>query len=414
MKLARTDLLRLIILSAMITQFPLNASALGLTDAVFLGLGKPSYIAPQRELYSLARMDRWKRFVLNEPQLIFIGADDGASEAVGISEVVSFPGKGLALSHLDAEKERSLFAEYSAKKYELANQIAQTYLDCATAKANFDQQAAITVDLETLARSIKARYESGHGTQSENISAELQLRQQKTDLEAAEDKKGVSCRALATLLNIDEEQASSAELGDDLDEKVISELGANNADEDRLHATIRLSEATSSVAWWSQLPDLTFGAAKNHYLSLPASPSGKEWTMTYSVMITVPLFFPFYETTEARRMKSQASVDRYTAEIQLIHVKADKEDAGKTYQRSSRRLRELRSKDLMMAHALMESTLSSYRTGKLGFAELVLARKTLIDLKAQDIQIRNTIITARLKCLSQCQLASSSKENHIP
>ena len=38
----------------------------------------------------------------------------------------------------------------------------------------------------------------------------------------------------------------------------------------------------------------------------------------------------------------------------------------------------------------MESTFSAYRSGQLGYAELTLARKTLNDLRAQDIQLRSS------------------------
>ena len=37
----------------------------------------------------------------------------------------------------------------------------------------------------------------------------------------------------------------------------------------------------------------------------------------------------------------------------------------------------------------MESTLSSYKSGRLGFAELVLARKTLSDVRAQEVELES-------------------------
>jgi hypothetical protein len=55
-----------------------------------------------------------------------------------------------------------------------------------------------------------------------------------------------------------------------------------------------------------------------------------------------------------------------------------------------------------MAEALMQSTLSSYKTGQLGFAELVLARKTLSDLRIQEVQMRGSVLLARLRCLDRC------------
>ncbi len=386
-----------------------GADALTLSDAILKSFENPSYVAPQTELYRLSGRDRFRRFVLNEPQLSFMSSDDGTAESIGVSEIIAFPGKSIALSHLDGERERSAKSEVFAKKYDLANQITQSYLDCATAQATFDQQSSTTSDLETLTNTIRARYESGHGTQSENISAELQLRQQRADFEAAGDKKKIVCRTLANLLRTDQGAIEPVELADDLEEKVIQELGPSTSDEERFRSAIGISEVMASTAWWSQLPDFNLSAVKNHYLYLPGSPSGKEWTMTYSIAVTVPLLFPFYESAEAKRTKSQSAVDKYTAEMQLIHARSEREDAKLIYQRTRRRLQELRTKDLAMAKALMESTLSSYRTGKLGFAELVLARKTLVDLRFQDIQLRNLIISSHLKCLRECNEVASHK-----
>src|SRR5262249_17736934 len=82
---------------------------------------------------------------------------------------------------------------------------------------------------------------------------------------------------------------------------------------------------------------------------------------------------------------------------------SDKRDGAREYRRTSRRLKELQSRDLSLAQALVESTLSAYRAGKLGFAELVLARKTLADLTVQEIQLRGNKILAHLRCLKACE-----------
>jgi outer membrane protein TolC len=175
------------------------------------------------------------------------------------------------------------------------------------------------------------------------------------------------------------------------------------ADQARSEAGIELADANRSVAWWSQVPDLTLGITRSHYLYLPASPSGKEWATTFSVGITVPLLFPFHETIEASRAKSQAMIDRNTAEIQKVQADSDRMDGASEYQRSLKRLKEIREKDLPLAEALVESTYSAYQTGKLGYAELVLSRRTLSDIQNQDIQLRVSVITAHLRCLNQCE-----------
>jgi outer membrane protein TolC len=105
------------------------------------------------------------------------------------------------------------------------------------------------------------------------------------------------------------------------------------------------------------------------------------------------------ENVDIERAKSQAEIDRRTADLQLKQAQLDKEDARLEYFRSRDRLKDLRAKDIPLAESMAESTFSAYKAGKLGYAELIASRKTLLDLKNQDIQLRSAIISAHLRCL---------------
>ena len=118
--------------------------------------------------------------------------------------------------------------------------------------------------------------------------------------------------------------------------------------------------------------------------------------------MTIPIFFGIQERIDAQKAKSQALIDRSNSELALLNARSDRAEAAGEYQRSSRRLKELREKDIPLAEAAMESTYSSYRAGKLGFAELLLARKNLADLRVEDIQLRTAIINSHMRCLKQC------------
>src|SRR5690606_6641153 len=73
-------------------------------------------------------------------------------------------------------------------------------------------------------------------------------------------------------------------------------------------------------------------------------------------------------------------------------------------------LRDIRSKDLPMGQALLESSYSAYRAGQLGYAEMALSRKTLTDLRLKDIELRSLILNARLKCLEACDTSAIEKD----
>lgn len=391
---------------------PVPAHALTLAEAIQRSWGYApllkAQLDAQRRLYQLSQFDRVRRFLPNEPQLQLARNDDRTAEVISLNETMGFPGKGFALARLDTARSLSQQAELESRKYDIAKQTTQIYLDCASSIASVDLLKTSLEDLQTLARSLRVRYESGVATLAENIGTELQLRQQRTDLAAAQDKAAGSCQRLHTLLHLQPMTAVTYELPDDLDERLLKELSPLTSDENRSQAVQRLAQATLKTAVWAQLPDITLSAAKNYYVFLPGSPSGKGVTYNYGVSLTAPALFPFYAFTETKRTRSQALSDQAVAQVQWLLAHADRVDAAKEYRRSQKRLRELRENDLSMAQALMESTYSAYKTGKLGFAELVLARKTLLDLKTQDIQLRGSVVSAHLRCLQTCEAQETS------
>jgi outer membrane protein TolC len=395
---------------------PLKAQAeneLRLEDAVREIWGTSRQLSNQKIQAELAADDRWRRYIFNEPQFQYSNSDDGSSMSYGLSLTTTFPGKSIAMGKLDDSKALMQKAELSAKKYDLARVVVQAYLDCAGAQANTDLQRTTSADLQTVYESLKSLYEQGHSTQAEKIGSELQARQAHLDLLTAIDREIVLCKKLNILRSVDRDPSQGEAprvktvLPEDLDQSIINELGAETSDQSRAKAAMETAHATGSTNWWTQVPDLTFSVNRNHYIYLPASPSGKEWTSSFGISFTIPLLFPFHETVEAKRTKSQAMIDQNTAELQKVSADSDQMDGAFEYRRSQARLKELRARDLPLAEALVDSTYSAYRAGKLGYAELVLSRKTLTDLRSQEIMLRTSIINAHLRCLTQCNVANA-------
>jgi len=402
--MSRLLLLNRIRLIIVMGAFPTQASAMTLTEAIqhawqAAPLFHEQLLADQR-LYGITKVERWQRLLPNEPQFLYGTTDDRTDVIYGVSETVGFPGKALAFIRQDRIKEENARAEWDAKRYEVTQAVVQAYLDSAVALATVEQQKRNIQDAETLAASLKARYEAGLAAQAEVIGSDLQIRQQRADMAAAENQAKVSMTKLKRLLSLESDPAP-LELPDDLDAAVLHQLGQRTADEHRALGAAALAESSGKLAWWAQAPDLSLSAQRNNYDYLPGSPSGKVVAYNYMVGITAPILFPFYEWTAARRQREQSRLDEQAARLQFASAESDREQSQREYARTRARLKEIRDKDLPLAEALMESTFSAYRTGKLGYAELTLARKTLNDLRAQDIQLRGSIISAHLRCLGQ-------------
>ncbi|PWU18336.1 MAG: hypothetical protein C5B49_07265 [Bdellovibrio sp.] len=376
--------------------------AISLDQALSDYLDRSPQLKAQSTLSELSQGDRWRRFLPKEPQFQYGNADNLSAESYGISLTTSFPGKSFAAMDLDRTKSSADRLELQARRHEAAKLIVKSYLDCASNKALVDLQRTAVDDFSTLARSLKGLYEAGHSTQAEKIGAELQERQARVDLVTAENHADANCKKWLELFGHADAEFLPAGIPDDLTGETLKNLGSETADEARGAAQLATSKATQEFRWWAQAPDLTWTATRNHYLNPAASPAAQEWTTTLSVAFTLPLFFPFTESVEARRAGAQAVLDQSAAQQSLITAKADRQEASQEFERDARRLMELRKQDIPLGEALVESTSAAYRSGKLGYAELILSRKTLLDLKNQEIQMKVALLMARLGCLDAC------------
>ncbi|MBF0492055.1 MAG: TolC family protein [Deltaproteobacteria bacterium] len=380
-----------------------SSFALSLEEAMQMAFAQAPHLEASEKLNQISKSDLWRHFIPNSPSFQYSRIDSDSTDSFALTQNLGFPGKTFFEHPLYQANSRQAQAELEANRYDLSQTILQSYLDCALADENNRLLEKNVENAEMLTKTMTSRYESGASSMPELISSELQVRQLRSDLSLSQDKKKNSCQKLSALLGkelpLDEKYA----LPDDLPQEVLDRIGvAESADELRAKADLQKAQAVYKTAWVNGLPDLSFNYSRNHYRIEMASPNGDTWTHSYGISIATPLFYFFHENAENRKTKNQAIIDQYQAQLRLITGKASHQDAALEYKRSKKRLTELRNKDLAMAEALVESTLSAYKTAKLGFAELVMAQKTLSDLKTQDLQLRVSVISSHLRCLQDC------------
>ena len=377
---------------------------MNLDEAVVQAVQGSEYVRAQSDFAQLARGDRWRRFIFREPQLSYASIDTHNQDSWTLSLATPFPGKSFAYMEADRIKAQAETTEVFSKRQDVAKQVAESYLDCASSRALMEIQRTAMRDLETVERSLSAMYESGHASQAERIGAELQTRQTRAEADALQDKAETSCRKWRRIMGFEDQNLLPDGMPEDLKSETLRILGGKSAAEARGESAVQLALSADRLRWWTQAPDLNWSYSQNHYFSIPGSPTGLENTTSYGVGMTVPIFFFFAESIEAQRARAQARLDKHTAEVAWLDASADRELAAKDFRRSKKRVAELRAKDLALAEALVQSTLAAYKIGKLGFAELMMSRKTLADLRSQEIQLQSSMVLARFKCLEVCEI----------
>lgn len=382
------------------------ATATPLDELIKSSWTKNPMIQRQQEMVKAAELDKFARFLPNTPNISYADSDNQSWKTYGVSLLVGMPGKAFALSNMDKANLKAEEAEVYAKKIELASFLVDLYTSCASRKELLDILEEAVSELDTLKQAITARYEMGQSTQAERIGIELQYRQANIEFMALTDQSKIACQKYSAYLQDNELDQSlySTELGDDLSSEVLSELGDVSLDVLRSENEAKIAEVQTDVAFWKSAPDFTFSYYRNYYNVVAASPIvPTKWTNTYMVSVNLPLLFPFYERNEIRKAKALSTIATQRAKMRKIQSEKDAEDAANTFRRNREILKKLSSHDLPMAETMVDSTLAAYKQGKLGFSELILAKRTWLDLKKEEVNLKISLINNRLTCLNSCE-----------
>lgn len=382
------------------------ATATPLDELIKSSWTKNPMIQRQQEMVKAAELDKFARFLPNTPNISYADSDNQSWKTYGVSLLVGMPGKAFALSNMDKANLKAEEAEVYAKKIELASFLVDLYTSCASRKELLDILEEAVSELDTLKQAITARYEMGQSTQAERIGIELQYRQANIEFMALTDQSKIACQKYFAYLQDNELDQSlySTELGDDLSSEVLSELGDVSLDVLRSENEAKIAEVQTDVAFWKSAPDFTFSYYRNYYNVVAASPIvPTKWTNTYMVSVNLPLLFPFYERNEIRKAKALSTIATQRAKMRKIQSEKDAEDAANTFRRNREILKKLSSHDLPMAETMVDSTLAAYKQGKLGFSELILAKRTWLDLKKEEVNLKISLINNRLTCLNSCE-----------
>jgi len=189
-----------LVATSLVALMTVAAQAVTLNEAIQRAWQSPTLFHRQLEadqrLYDIAKIERWQRLLPNEPQVFYGNTDDRTSEVYGVTETfwVSRQGAGLSDAGPPPDGRRARGMGGPALRSDASR---RSVLSGQRRRLGHRRAAEAHIqDAETLASSLRARYEAGLAAQAEVISSDLQIRQQRADLAAAEDNAAVSLSKL--------------------------------------------------------------------------------------------------------------------------------------------------------------------------------------------------------------------------
>ncbi len=395
------------VLSLFILSLSGTVNASVLSQLISQSWNEDDFIRAQENKIKAAELDRFARYLPNNPTIQYADSDNHSWKTYGATLVMGLPGKAFVMSGMDRAVLKAETSEISAKKNELARLIFSTYSECSSSAEIIDVLEEATQELGTLERTITARYESGQSTQSERIGIQLQLRQAMIELGDAKDKAQVACFKLRQIVkdwkNPFDVNEKDITLPDDLEDSLISSMGHRSPDVIRSENDVNLARAKMDVAVWENLPDISLSFYRNYYRQIEASPIVPiAWTSTFVVSMNIPLFYSFYNGNDIKKQRANAMIAERRAYMSKLEAEKNASKAARDFKRNRGVLERLRKHDLPMSEVMVDSTLASYKAGRLGFSELILAKRTWLDLKKEEINLKLSLLNNRLICLQDC------------
>lgn len=351
------------------------------------------------ELHVAATYDRVRKWLPSAPQVNYWNNDSNTWKAWSISTSMPYP-KAFLRNRVDASEKSLRQAEARSNKQELFRKTLDVFLDCAIPSELENLMRAAMEDQEGVSRTLDSLYSYGKVPQSDRVSAQLTLRQLEAQVKMYEAQSRASCERWEDWAGIPNDTEDPKMVPTDLENAFLMRVGLES---DHFRDVTQKKLVNVSLGrdglWTKYVPEIDFMWSKNNYFDLVNSggPPHK-YTTSWSVGITLPLAFPDY-----KREKAELGLAMMQAELEKTEAEKNWEQAKDDWKRISWRLNQIWKSDSAVTDVLVESTLSSYRNGKTGFAELALARRTRLDLKIEEIQLKAERLVAKATCLTECE-----------
>lgn len=357
-----------------------------------------------RDLEIVAGRERVRSWLPSAPSVSYSSNDNHSWRAWSLGTSMPFPLKSLYRDSYQASNARVLKAEAQSSKQEILRNTVEIFLECSVP---FEMTKLIEQSLkdQSIITSITASlYATGSIPQADRVASELQLRQLNAQVRIQKELAEVGCEKWKEWSDEAASENNYA-IQSDISTETLNEIGMTaNPRRDLLKNKLESLTLNRESLWSKYIPDLDVNIYKNNYfdLYLSGGPPVKH-TYSWTVGITLPFNFPFYDNTEFRRESAEIGIARLRAEYERSETEKSWEQAKKDWRRISERLSEINGKDLALAEAFVESSVASYRSGKVGLADLVLARKTRLELKIEEINLKAQKLVAKTVCLTECE-----------
>ena len=326
-----------------------------------------------------------------------------AKQTIGIAQTLPFPGKKSLERQIGGAGVKRSETELTLRRTELVRDVKAGFFRVLAAEGLIEVSSQLVAVAESSAVTARKRVDAGAAAYQEQLRAEVQLEQARTELAGIERELAVTRQGFATLLG--RMELNSAILIGTLAERPDARLFGGTAEE-RLaqhpivigaQANLERAQLEHRRARLEPYPDVKVGVAGGRIGATDES--------IIQLGLTLPL--PIFDRGKGRQQETRANVRIAETELRAVKQQLQGEwaNALKRYRTAAEQVETYRERILPKANEALRLVQTGFEQGKFNFIDVVDTQRTTAEarLAYQQKRLDMNIAQAELEALLQPQ-----------
>lgn len=334
-----------------------------------------------------------------------------AKQTIGIAQTLPFPGKKSLDKRIGGAGVKLSAAELALRRVEIIRDVKAAFYRVLASENLVAVAGQLVTVAESSAATAQKRVDAGAAAYQEQLRAEVQLEQARTELAGFQRELTAAQQGFATLLGRPDLSrarltGSLAEVPDAglMDENPGNQL-MNHPGLSAAQASLDRAQLANRRARLEAYPDVKVGVAGGRIGATDES----------IIQLGFSLPLPLFDTGKGRRQEAQANVRVAEAEQHAVQQQLQRElaNALKRYRTAAEQVASYRERILPKAAEALRLVQTGFEQGKFNFIDLVDTQRTTAEarLAYQGKLLELNIAQAELEALLQPQTHQTSTTN---
>lgn len=307
------------------------------------------------------------------------GSFSDSKDTLGVAQRVPYPGKKKLDGQIGVAGTRVAEAEVALRRLELVRDVRVAFFRILAAERLVEVSRELAAVAESSATTARKRVEAGAAADQEQLRAEIQFDQARTELAGFEQEASTARQELATLLGHSEwsDAQVSGALADRPDHTLLDVgteqwLGQHPGNVAARHAK---DQALLELkrARLEPYPDVTLGVSGGR--------EGPAETSIVEFRVGVPL--PIFDRSKGRKLEAQANMGIAQAQAEAAEQRLlrDWRIARQRFRTAADQVASYRDRILPKANDALRLVQTGFQEGKFGFIDLLDTQRTTAEAR---------------------------------